>query len=118
MMNKNKKKIYIDEMKNFFSNTSSVFVTHYQGLTVKQLDELRKEMREQGTLTADASRTPGPAPAPEDTVQVPDDTQQDISSLLEKQPTKEAAMAERDAYINILEKRIYGRSEIFFGRFL
>ena len=63
-----------------------------------------QEMREQGTLTADASRTPGPAPAPEDTVQVPDDTQQDISSLLEKQPTKEAAMAERDAYINILEK--------------
>lgn len=61
-----------------------------------------QEMREQGTLTADASGTP--RPAPEDTVEVPDDTKKDISSLLEKQPTKEAAMAERDAYINILEK--------------
>ena len=50
MMNKNKKKIYIDEMKNFFSKTSSVFVTHYQGLTVKQIDELRSEMRKHGIL--------------------------------------------------------------------
>ena len=50
MMNKNKKKIYIDEMKNFFSNTSSVFVTHYQGLTVKQISELRSEMRKHGIL--------------------------------------------------------------------
>ena len=37
MMNKNKKKDYIEEMKGFFSKTSSVFVTHYQGLTVKEL---------------------------------------------------------------------------------
>ena len=48
MMNKNKKKLYIDEMKNFFNKTSSVFVTHYQGLTVKQIDELRAEMRKHG----------------------------------------------------------------------
>ena len=26
----------------------SVIVTHYQGLTVKQLDDLRKKMREHG----------------------------------------------------------------------
>ena len=50
MMNKNKKKIYIDEMKNFFGKTSSIFVTHYQGLTVKQIDELRSEMRKHGIL--------------------------------------------------------------------
>ena len=50
MMNKNKKKLYIEEMKNFFSKTSSVFVTHYQGLTVKQIDELRSEMRKHGIL--------------------------------------------------------------------
>ena len=50
MINKNKKKLYIEEMKKFFSKTSSVFVTHYQGLTVKQIDELRSEMRKHGIL--------------------------------------------------------------------
>ena len=50
MMNKEKKKIYIEEMKNFFNKTSSVFVTHYQGLTVKQIDALRAEMRKHGIL--------------------------------------------------------------------
>ena len=50
MMNKEKKKTYIEEMKNFFNKTSSVFVTHYQGLTVKQIDELRSEMRKHGIL--------------------------------------------------------------------
>tara|TARA_B100001123_G_scaffold108510_1_gene126342 strand:- start:987 stop:1496 length:510 start_codon:yes stop_codon:yes gene_type:complete len=49
-MNKNKKKMYIDEMKDYFSKTSSVFVTHYQGLTVKQIDQLRAEMRKNGIL--------------------------------------------------------------------
>jgi len=50
MMNKDKKKTYIEEMKNFFKKTSSVFVTHYQGLTVKQIDKLREEMRKHGIL--------------------------------------------------------------------
>ena len=50
MMNKNKKKTYIEEMKDIFKKTSSVFVTHYQGLTVKQIDELRTEMRKHGIL--------------------------------------------------------------------
>ena len=50
MMNKEKKKIYIEEMKNFFSKTNSVFVTQYQGLSVKQIDELRAEMRKHGIL--------------------------------------------------------------------
>ena len=50
MMNKDKKKVYVEEMKNFFSKTSSVLVTHYQGLTVKQIDSLRSEMRKHGIL--------------------------------------------------------------------
>ena len=50
MMNKNKKKNYIEEMKVFFNKTSSIFVTHYQGLTVKQIDQLRAEMRKHGIL--------------------------------------------------------------------
>ena len=50
MMHKDKKKIYIKEMRDFFSKTSSVYVTHYQGLTVKQIDELRAEMRIHGIL--------------------------------------------------------------------
>ena len=50
MISKEKKKNYIEEMKNFFSKTNSVFVTQYQGLTVKQIDELRAEMRKHGIL--------------------------------------------------------------------
>ena len=50
MMNKEKKKTYIKEMKDYFSKTSSVLVTHYQGLTVKQIDSLREEMRKHGIL--------------------------------------------------------------------
>ncbi len=50
MMNKDKKKNYIEEMKDFFNKTSSIFVTHYQGLTVKEIDELRAEMRKHGIL--------------------------------------------------------------------
>ena len=50
MMNKDKKRAYIEEMKNFFKKTSSVFVTHYQGLTVNQIDKLREEMRKHGIL--------------------------------------------------------------------
>tara|TARA_Y100000590_G_scaffold346039_1_gene396100 strand:- start:1841 stop:2353 length:513 start_codon:yes stop_codon:yes gene_type:complete len=50
MMNKEKKKMYIEEMKDFFNKKSSILVTHYQGLTVKQIDELRAEMRKHGIL--------------------------------------------------------------------
>ena len=49
-MHKDKKKDYIEEMKSFFNKTSSVLITHYQGLTVKQIDELRSEMRKHGVL--------------------------------------------------------------------
>ncbi len=50
MMNKEKKKIYIEEMKSFFKKTSSIMVTHYQGLTVNQIDELKSEMRKHGIM--------------------------------------------------------------------
>ncbi len=50
MMNKEKKKMYIEEMKDFFNKKSSILITHYQGLTVKQIDELRAEMRKYGIL--------------------------------------------------------------------
>ena len=48
MMNKEQKKNYINEMTANFENSEAVLVTHYQGLTVKQLDELRKQMRKHG----------------------------------------------------------------------
>ena len=50
MMNKEKKKIYIEEMKKVFNKTSSVLVTHYQGLTVNQIDKLKSELRKHGIL--------------------------------------------------------------------
>ena len=49
-MHKDKKKTYIEEMKSFFNETSSMLVTHYQGLTVNQIDKLRTEMRNHGIL--------------------------------------------------------------------
>ena len=48
MMNKEQKKNYIADMTAQFENSEAVLVTHYQGLTVTQLDELRKQMREHG----------------------------------------------------------------------
>ena len=47
-MNKERKKNYITEMTAQFEKSEAVLVTHYQGLTVKQLDELRSKMREHG----------------------------------------------------------------------
>ena len=48
MMNKQQKQTYISEMTAQFENSEAVLVTHYQGLNVKQLDELRKQMRKHG----------------------------------------------------------------------
>ena len=50
MISKDKKRTYIEDMQNIFKKTSSVLVTHYQGLTVKQIDELREEMRKHGII--------------------------------------------------------------------
>ena len=50
MMSKAKKKEYIKEMTNYFDKSEAVIVAHYQGLTVSQLDKLRKEMRQHGII--------------------------------------------------------------------
>ena len=47
-MNKNQKKQYIEEMTSQFDKSEAVIVTHYQGLSVSQLDDLRSKMREHG----------------------------------------------------------------------
>jgi len=47
-MNKAQKKNYINQMETQFQNNEAVLVTHYQGLTMTQLDALRAEMREHG----------------------------------------------------------------------
>mgnify|MGYP006121397847 FL=1 len=48
MMNREQKKNYISKMETQFQDNESVLVTHYQGLTMTQLDELRSQMREHG----------------------------------------------------------------------
>ncbi len=50
MMNKEQKKKYISDMTTQLDKSEAVIVTHYQGLTVSQLDELRKQMREHGII--------------------------------------------------------------------
>ena len=46
MMNKEAKKTYVEDMKKSFSSNESVMIAQYQGLNVKELDKLRKELRE------------------------------------------------------------------------
>jgi ribosomal protein L10 len=48
MLTKEQKKNYITEISAQFENSKAVMVTHYQGLTMTQLDELRAKMREHG----------------------------------------------------------------------
>ena len=48
MMNKEQKKNYIAEMSDQFEKSKAVLVTHYQGLTMNELDNLRSKMREHG----------------------------------------------------------------------
>ena len=48
MMDRIKKQKYIENMSNQFDKSDAVIVTHYQGLTVQQLDDLRDRMREHG----------------------------------------------------------------------
>ena len=50
MMTKDQKKNYIVEMSTQFENSKAIMVTHYQGLTMVQLDELRSQMREHGII--------------------------------------------------------------------
>ena len=48
MMSKEQKKQYISTMQDQFDKSEAVIVTHYQGLTMNQLDDLRNRMREHG----------------------------------------------------------------------
>ena len=48
MLSKEQKKQYITDMTAQFEKTEAVIVTHYQGLTMRQLDDLRAKMREHG----------------------------------------------------------------------
>ena len=48
MMNKDKKQEYIKEMTTKFDSSEAVIVTHYKGLTMSQLDDLRDKMRDHG----------------------------------------------------------------------
>ena len=50
MMSKEKKQSYIKDMTTQLDSSEAVIVAHYQGLTVKQLDELRSKMREHGII--------------------------------------------------------------------
>ncbi len=50
MMNREQKKQYINDMSTQLDKSEAVIVTHYQGLTVSQLDDLRKRMREHGII--------------------------------------------------------------------
>jgi len=50
MMNKEQKNNYIKVMTDNFEKSESVLIAHYQGLTVKQLDDLRAKMREHGII--------------------------------------------------------------------
>ena len=50
MLTKEQKKNYISEMTTQIENSKAVMVTHYQGLTMTQLDELRAKMREHGII--------------------------------------------------------------------
>ena len=50
MMNKEQKQSYITEMTSKFENSKAIMITHYQGLTMSQLDELRSKMREHGIV--------------------------------------------------------------------
>ena len=50
MMNKEQKKDYITEMTANFENSKSILVTHYQALTMAQLDNLRSQLRKHGII--------------------------------------------------------------------
>ena len=50
MMNKDQKKNYISEMTEQFEKSKAIMVTHYQGLSMTQLDDLRSKMREHGII--------------------------------------------------------------------
>ena len=47
-MNRTEKNNFVSKVRDEFSKSSTVIVTHYLGLNVKEIEELRKAMREHG----------------------------------------------------------------------
>ena len=47
-MKRSEKKDFVSELKEELKNSSSIIVSEYSGLTVKEIDDLRKEMRQNG----------------------------------------------------------------------
>ena len=47
-MNRSEKKDFVTKIRDDFSNSSTIIVTHYSGLSVKEIEELRKAMRTNG----------------------------------------------------------------------
>ena len=47
-MNRSEKNDFVAKMKDEFSNSSTVIVTNFSGLKVKEIEEVRKAMRENG----------------------------------------------------------------------
>jgi large subunit ribosomal protein L10 len=45
-MNRDEKKLAVAEIEQIYNGNSAIFVTHYHGLTVSQLNELRKDLRQ------------------------------------------------------------------------
>ena len=47
-MNRSEKKDFVSKVRDELSSSSTIIVTHYSGLKVKELEELRKAMRLHG----------------------------------------------------------------------
>ena len=47
-MKRSEKKDFVSELKEELKNSSSIIVSEYSGLTVKEIEDLRKEMRQNG----------------------------------------------------------------------
>lgn len=47
-MLRSEKKIFVSELEEIYNNSSSVIITHYHGLSVAQLTNLRRNLKEKG----------------------------------------------------------------------
>ena len=47
-VNRSEKKDFVEKLQDEFNNSSTIIVTHYSGLSVKETEKIRKAMRENG----------------------------------------------------------------------
>ena len=47
-MNRSEKKDFVAKLQDEFNNSSTIIVTHYSGLSVKEIEQIRNAMRENG----------------------------------------------------------------------